>query len=132
MIIEPFRHRFLFVVVLTGAVLLSRFCLAADKPREFRGVISDSQCATNVHSLTNSHKEMLANGKMGKTEADCVRKCVEDMGGEYVLLTEDKRVWHLSDQATAAKYAAENVIVMGEPTRDGKRILVSSMSVATR
>jgi hypothetical protein len=31
----------------------------AQQPATFHGEISDSQCALNVHSLTNSHEEML-------------------------------------------------------------------------
>jgi hypothetical protein len=113
-------------------LMLAPLMLAAsdNAPKTFKGVISDSQCATNVHSVSNSHKEMLAQHTMGNTEADCVRKCVEDWGGEYVLLTKDKKVWHLSDQQSAAHFAAQQVVIEGEAEPDHKTIRVSSIKSA--
>ncbi len=35
--------------------------------KTFRGEVSDSQCALNVHSVTRSHKEMLKSKSMGGT-----------------------------------------------------------------
>jgi hypothetical protein len=79
----------------------------------FVGEISDSQCATNVHSKTRSHKEMTADHTMGDTKADCVRTCVRNMGGAYVLLTTDGKVYRLSDQLMSDKFAGEKVKVFG-------------------
>jgi len=111
-------------------VVSATFVAAGDSgAKTFKGVITDSQCATNVHSVSHSHKEMLAQGTMGKTEADCVRTCVEQWGGEYVLLTRDNRVWHLSDQKAAAKLAARSVTVTGYPSADDKTIQMTSISV---
>ena len=53
--------------------------------RVFRGEISDSQCALNVHSLTRSHQEMLKSKSMGGTAATCSTYCIEHLGGELVL-----------------------------------------------
>jgi hypothetical protein len=53
--------------------------------RVFRGEISDSQCALNVHSLTRSHQEMLKSKSMGGTAATCSQYCIEHLGGELVL-----------------------------------------------
>ena len=39
--------------------------------RIFRGEVSDSQCALNVHSLTRSHEEMLKSKSMGGTSRSC-------------------------------------------------------------
>ena len=39
----------------------------ASGEEEFTGVIADSQCAMNVHSLSQSHKEMLKSKEAGTT-----------------------------------------------------------------
>ena len=115
---------------LFAVVFLSVLVFAADKrQQQFTGVISDSQCAYNVHSETNSHQEMLKMHTMGKSEEDCVRRCIR-IGGSYVLLTKDRKVWQLSDQKTPAKFAAQRVIVRGTPSADGKSIEVATILAA--
>ena len=54
-----------------------------EEARTFRGEITDSQCALNVHSLTQSHEEMLKSksGEAGKTAASCAQFCIVHMGG---------------------------------------------------
>lgn len=83
------------------------------------GEISDSQCATNVHSKTQSHREMIADHTMGDTKADCVRTCVKKMGGAYVLLTPEGKVYRLSDQEMSDKFAGEEVRVHGTLDKSG-------------
>jgi hypothetical protein len=51
----------------------------------FRGEVSDSQCAMNVHSLTRSHLEMLKSKSMGGTSNTCSMYCIEHLGGYLVL-----------------------------------------------
>jgi len=115
---------------LFAVVVLSLLVFAADKrEQQFAGVISDSQCAYNVHSQTHSHREMLQQHTMGGSEADCVRTCVK-IGGSYVLLTKENRVWQLSDQKTAAKVPAQRVVVRGTPSADGKSIEVAAITAA--
>ena len=115
---------------LFAVVLLSILVLAADKrEQQFTGVISDSQCAYNIHSQTHSHREMLQQHTMGGTEAECVRTCVK-IGGSYVLLTKENRAWRLSDQKTPAKFAAQRVVVRGTPSTDGKSIEVAAVTAA--
>src|SRR2546430_4653866 len=46
--------------------------------KTFRGEIADSQCALNVHSLSQSHKEMIEMKHEVKTNADCARYCVKE------------------------------------------------------
>src|ERR1700751_5839618 len=53
--------------------------------RVFRGEVSDSQCALNVHSLTRSHQEMLKSKTMGGTSNTCSDYCIEHLGGTLVL-----------------------------------------------
>jgi len=55
--------------------------------KTFRGEIADSQCALNVHSLSQSHKEMIEMKHDVKTNADCARYCVKERGGRFVLQT---------------------------------------------
>lgn len=57
----------------------------AKNARVFRGEISDSQCALNIHSLTRSHMEMLKSKSMGGTASTCSNYCVNNLGGELVL-----------------------------------------------
>jgi hypothetical protein len=72
--------------VLVLAVLLHAQDQDKDKTtRVFKGEISDSQCALNIHSLTRSHQEMLKSKSMGGTAATCSSYCIEHLGGEPVL-----------------------------------------------
>jgi len=115
---------------LFAVVLLSILVLAADKrEQQFTGVISDSQCAYNIHSETHSHREMLQQHTMRGTEEECVRTCVK-IGGSYVLLTKENRAWQLSDQKTPSKFAAQRVVVRGTPSTDGKSIEVAAVTAA--
>jgi hypothetical protein len=78
----------------------------------FEGEIADSQCATNVHSLTRSHKEMIDMGSAGKTPADCANYCVKSRGGRYVLQTKHD-VYKLDTPELAEKNAGLKVKVTG-------------------
>jgi len=91
------------------------------------GEISDSQCAANVHSKTRSHKEMTATHTMGKTSAECVRTCVKQMGGQYVLLSADK-IFRLDRQDLADKLAGQKVRVKGELDKKTLNIKVDSIT----
>jgi hypothetical protein len=96
--------------------LMTTFALtgfaAAQSVQTFRGVISDSQCAMNVHSLSGGHAEMLKRHTTGTDEASCVRYCVKNMGGDYVLVAKGN-VYHLTDDRKAEPFAAQNVVVRG-------------------
>lgn len=78
----------------------------------YTGVISDSQCAMNVHSLSKSHKEMLQDKTIGSTPVDCVWYCVKQRGGRFVLQNKDK-VYKLDDQTMGRDFAAKKVEVFG-------------------
>src|SRR5208337_5251494 len=60
----------------------------------YRGEVSDSQCALNVHSLTRSHQEMLKSKSMGGTSNTCSVYCIEHLGG-YLVLSAGKNVYRL-------------------------------------
>ena len=90
---------------------------ASNVVRTFRGEISDSQCAMNVHSLTHSHQEMLKSKSMGGTSAECARYCAKQMGGEFVL-SAGKDVYRIDNQVEAEKLAGQRVKISG--TLDAK------------
>src|SRR5712692_6702143 len=80
--------------------------------KTFKGEIADTQCALNVHSLSQSHKEMIEMKPEVKTSADCARYCVKERGGRFVLQTPDK-VYKLDAQVLAEQWAGLKVKVIG-------------------
>lgn len=91
----------------------------------FTGEISDSQCATKVHSEDGSHTEMLKLKGYGHTPADCSRTCVRDFGGLYVLVTAEKHmVYHLKPQDKVEPFAGQRVTIEGSLNRKTKSIHV--------
>lgn len=112
---------------------VSVFCLAtvaaaADppSPQVFKGEISDTQCALNVHSLSGSHAEMLKKHTTGTDEASCVRYCVKNMGGDFVLVSK-KNVYRLDDGNKAEPFAAQKVVVRGTLDKKTNTITVASI-----
>jgi hypothetical protein len=92
---------------------LSLVCPAVQGGGEvFKGLIADSQCALNVHSLSQSHKEMLQGKDVGKTDADCVWYCVKERGGRFVLQVKSK-VYKLDRQDFDRGYAGRKVQITG-------------------
>jgi len=96
---------------------------ASEREVVFKGEISDSQCALNVHSLSRSHAEMLKKKNIGTTPAQCARYCVKYLGGVFVLSMKDK-VYKLNDQVLAEKYAGEKVKLTGVLNTDSNTIAV--------
>ncbi|HEV1994795.1 MAG TPA: DUF5818 domain-containing protein, partial [Candidatus Acidoferrum sp.] len=80
--------------------------------KTFKGEIADTQCALNVHSLSQSHKEMIEMKPEVKTNADCARYCVKERGGRFVLQTPGK-VYKLDAQVLAEQWAGLKVKVIG-------------------
>ena len=101
-----------FLVAALAGVALT----VAAKPRGtgkiFSGEIADSQCALNVHSLSQSHKEMMGMKPEIKTDAECVRFCVKERGGRYMLQTRTK-VYKLDAQVLAEPWAGQKVRLLG-------------------
>src|SRR5579872_1668304 len=91
----------------------------AQSARVFRGDISDSQCAMNVHSLTRSHQEMLKSKSMGGTPRDCTLYCVNYHGGDFVLAHKND-IYRLDDQNAARAFAGKKVKVIGKMEADKK------------
>jgi hypothetical protein len=94
----------------------------AGDEKTFKGEIADTQCALNVHSLSQSHKEMIEMKPEVKTNADCARYCVKERGGRFVLQTPDK-VYKLDAQVLAEQWAGLKVKLIG--TLDPKTDLIT-------
>ncbi|HZH82257.1 MAG TPA: hypothetical protein VFD87_03875 [Phototrophicaceae bacterium] len=124
----PKLHSHLKIVLTVLAMVSASVALlaAGEKQQVFKGEISDSQCSFNVHSTTHSHAEMLKTNTMGNTPADCVRMCVDNLGGVYVLQTKDK-IYKLDKQNLAEKYPAQVVKVTGMLNTKGDTIAVQSI-----
>jgi hypothetical protein len=80
--------------------------------RVFRGEVSDSQCALNVHSLTRSHQEMLKSKSMGGTSNTCSVYCIEHLGG-YLVLSSGNDVFRLDRADLVHGYEGQRVKVTG-------------------
>ena len=117
--------------LILGAATLTAFIVAYTPARggdekTFKGEIADTQCALNVHSLSQSHKEMIEMKPEVKTNADCARFCVKERGGKYVLQTPDK-VYKLDAQVLAEEWAGLKVKVTG--TLDPKTDLITVRNI---
>jgi len=84
----------------------------AQSTRVFRGEVSDSQCAMNVHSLTRSHQEMLKSKSMGGTSNSCSVYCIEHFGGTLVL-SSSKDVYRLDRPDLVHGFEGQNVKIVG-------------------
>lgn len=94
----------------------------------FKGIIADSQCAMNVHSLSQSHKEMLAGKSVGTTDADCVWYCITQRGGRFVLQNRG-RVYKLDKQDFTKDFAARHVKITGTLDKSTDTIHVHSVEL---
>jgi len=78
----------------------------------YRGEVSDSQCALNVHSLTRSHQEMLKSKAMGGTSNTCAVYCIEHLGG-YLVLSAGKNVYRLDRADLVHGFEGQRVVITG-------------------
>jgi hypothetical protein len=92
---------------------------AAQRPHSFTGVVTDSECSLGDHSKM----------KMGPTDAECVKACVEEHGASYVLY-DGKISYALSDQKTASRFAGKKVIISGTLDPAAKLIKVAGIKAA--
>ncbi|MGH9745634.1 MAG: DUF5818 domain-containing protein [Candidatus Acidiferrales bacterium] len=103
---------------IVGSLLALSLLIAAapaagqGKEQVFKGAIADSQCAMNVHSLSQSHKEMLQGKSVGNSESDCVWYCVTERGGRFVLQNKHI-VYKLDKQDLGREYAGRKVEITG-------------------
>ena len=98
-----------------AAIFCSFVAYPADQPpTTFKGEVSDTQCALNVHSLTKSHEEMLKSksGAAGHNAATCSMYCITQLGGKFVL-TSKGRVYHLDNQDMPRRFVGQKVKLRG-------------------
>jgi len=109
-------------LLLIGAIPLAG---AGSSPSRFQGEISDTQCALNVHSLSRSHKEMIAKNTLGTDASSCAKACVR-RGGEWVLRSGDD-VYRLTNQAGMEEFAGKKVEITG--TLDTKTNTINNTEI---
>jgi hypothetical protein len=96
-----------------GAGILTLGALAyGQSSRVFRGEVSDSQCALNVHSLTRSHQEMLKSKSMGGTSNTCSVFCIQHLGG-YLVLSAGNNVYRLDRVDLVHGFEGRRVVITG-------------------
>ena len=116
------KSRAAFLGVVLAGIALSAAAGPGASEKVFSGEIADSQCALNVHSLSQSHKEMMGMKPEIKTDAECVRFCVKERGGRYMLQTKTK-VYKLDAQVLAEEWAGQKVKLAG--TLDSKTNIIA-------
>jgi hypothetical protein len=104
---------------LLSLVLFGVAATAAGPQRNFTGVITDSMCAAGDHSQM----------KMGPTDGECTKACVDAHGASYILY-DGKIAWELSDQKTPEQFAGKKVKVTGAVDAKTHTIQVSSITAA--
>jgi hypothetical protein len=100
----------------------------AESQRVFRGEVSDSQCALNIHSLTRSHQEMLKSKSMGGTAASCSLYCIKNLGGE-VVLSSAKTVYRLDKQDAVREFLGQKAKITGTLDPKTKTIHVEKVEI---
>jgi hypothetical protein len=114
------------IVCCAAGIMAMATAAYAQSPKLFRGEISDSQCALNVHSLTRSHQEMLKSKSMGGTANTCAVYCIEHMGG-YVVLSSGKDVFRLDRSDLVHGFEGQKVKISG--TLDPKLNLIHVLKI---
>ena len=119
------RNFIRMVTILAGIVMFGSQVRGGEE-KTFKGEIADTQCALNVHSLSQSHKEMIEMKPEIKTNADCARFCVKERGGRFVLQTPDK-IYKLDAQVPAEQWAGMKVKIVG--TLDSKTDIITVRNI---
>jgi hypothetical protein len=101
------------------SLFLIALLAAAPGKQKFTGVVTDSMCDDGDHSHM----------KMGPTDAECTKACVEIHDAMYVLF-DGKQAYTLSDQKTPEKFAGQKVTVTGTLDAKTKTIQVDSIAAA--
>src|ERR1700689_1860079 len=96
----------------TAAALALAGVAQAQASHIYRGEVSDSQCAMNIHSLTKSHQEMLKSKSMGGTSNTCSVYCIEHLGG-YLVLSIGNDVYRLDRSDLVHGFEGQRVIIIG-------------------
>lgn len=119
-----FRNQLVRNLLCCAAGLLALTGLShSQNSRSFRGEISDSQCAMNIHSLTKSHQEMLKSKTMGGTSNTCTVYCIEHLGG-YLVLSVGNDVYRIDRADLVHGFEGRKVIIDGVLDSKAKQIHV--------
>jgi hypothetical protein len=105
--------------LLFPAALLIAALAPTSAAERFTGVITDNECPGANHALM----------KMGDTDPECVKACIDEHGATY-LLYDGKVSYTLSDQKTPAAFAGKRVVVTGTLDAKAKTIHVESIAAA--
>ncbi len=103
-------------MIASGIFCAALLLAAADTPKTFTGVITDTMCGAD-------HKMMDV-----KPDSKCVTECIK-MGTKYALL-DGTNVYTLSDQKTPEKFAGQKVKVTGTLDAKTKTLQVTSIAAA--
>src|SRR5258707_7605918 len=116
--------------ILCGAAGMLSFASAGhgQTSRTFRGEVSDSQCAMNVHSLTKSHQEMLKSKTMGGTSNTCSVYCIEHLGG-YLVLSVGNEVYRIDRPDLVHGFEGRRVVIDGVLDSKAKQIHVQKIDL---
>lgn len=101
-----------FIMECVLALFVFGIATLGQNAQTFRGEVSDSQCALNVHSLTRSHQEMLKSKSMGGTANTCAVYCIENLGG-YLVLSAGKNVYRLDRADLVHGFEGRRVVITG-------------------
>lgn len=93
--------------------------VAGGEPQVFVGVITDDMCADGNH----------ASMRMGSTDEECARACVDAHAAAYILF-DGTKAYELTDQKTAVTFAGKRVRIRGTLDARGRRIAVESIESA--
>jgi hypothetical protein len=104
---------------LITSLFLTAALAAAPAKQTFTGTVTDSMCSNGDHSQM----------KMGPTDAECTKACVQIHGAMYVLF-DGKVTYTLSDQKTPEKFAGKKVTVTGALDAKTKTIQVDSIAAS--
>ena len=94
----------------------------------YRGEVSDSQCAMNIHSLTKSHQEMLKSKALGGTSNTCSVYCIEHLGG-YLVLSVGNDVYRLDRTDLVHGFEGQRVVITGTLDPKIKQIHVQKIDL---
>ncbi|HUR32320.1 MAG TPA: DUF5818 domain-containing protein [Vicinamibacterales bacterium] len=108
-LLEPF----FFAVLVVGGVWQSA------GSRSFTGTITDSECSDANH----------ARMRMGETDPECVKACVDAHGASLVLY-DGTTTFALTDQKTPAPFAGRRVTVTGTLDAKTKTITIEKIVAA--
>ncbi len=104
------------VFALISLFTFGSVCLAQNQAA-WDGFVTDTHCGTNCQRTSDM-----------KPDKACVRRCVR-RGSKYGLWY-GNHVYELKPQAKAAKFAAEDVHVIGTMTND--KILIQSIALKSK